>query len=73
MTRLPIRARLTAAFALAMAVVLAGTGVFVFLSVRANLDESVDASLGARAEAVSARLRSPAAGGGTRLGDVAGE
>ncbi len=54
MSRLPIRVRLTAAFALATAVVLAGAGLFVYVQLRADLDESVNDDLRARAQAVAA-------------------
>jgi two-component system OmpR family sensor kinase len=60
MSRLPIRLRLTVAFAAAMAVVLAAAGLFVYAWVRADLDESVDDALAARAAAVA---RSGAAAG----------
>jgi two-component system, OmpR family, sensor kinase len=53
-SRLPIRVRLTAVFALAMIVVLAGAALFVYLRLRADLDDSVNASLAARADAVAA-------------------
>jgi two-component system, OmpR family, sensor kinase len=52
-SRLPIRARLTAAFALAMVLVLAAAGLFVYLRLKDDLDESVDAGLEARAAAVA--------------------
>jgi two-component system, OmpR family, sensor kinase len=51
--RLPIRLRLTAAFAAAMLVVLAGTGLFVYLRLKSDLNESVDAALKSRAAAVA--------------------
>ncbi len=54
MSRLPIRARLTAAFALAMVLVLAAAGGFVYLRLKDDLDESVNAGLEARAAAVAA-------------------
>ena len=54
MSRLPIRWRLTAAFALAMVLVLAAAAVFVYLRLADDLNESVETSLRARAEAVSA-------------------
>lgn len=54
MSRLPIRARLTAAFALAMVVVLAAAGLFVYLRLEADLREGVDTSLEARADALAA-------------------
>jgi two-component system, OmpR family, sensor kinase len=52
-SRLPIRVRLTVAFAAAMAVVLAAAGLFVYAWVRADLDESVSDGLEARAAAVA--------------------
>ena len=60
MSRLPIRVRLTVAFAAAMALVLAAAGLFVYAWVRADRDESVDDALEARAAAVE---RSGAAAG----------
>ena len=60
MSRLPIRARLTAAFAAATALVLVAAGAFVYVQLRADLDESVDSALAARAAAVA---RSGAAAG----------
>jgi two-component system, OmpR family, sensor kinase len=53
-SRLPIRVRLTAAFALAMVLVLAAAGLFVYVRLKDDLDESVDAGLESRAAAVSA-------------------
>jgi len=53
-SRVPIRARLTAAFALAMVLVLAGAGLFVYLRLEADLSEAVDEGLRARADAVAA-------------------
>jgi two-component system OmpR family sensor kinase len=47
-SRFPIRVRLTLAFAIAMAVVLAVTGAFVYLRVSSSLDEAVTESLDAR-------------------------
>jgi signal transduction histidine kinase len=52
-SRLPIRARLTAAFALAMVLVLAAAGLFVYLRLKDDLDESVDVCLAARPTAVA--------------------
>jgi two-component system OmpR family sensor kinase len=51
---LPIRVRLTAAFALAMVVVLAAAGVFVYLRLESDLDDNLDAGLETRATAVLA-------------------
>jgi two-component system OmpR family sensor kinase len=53
-SRLPIRARLTAAFALAMVLVLAAAGLFVYLRLEDDLDESLSAGLETRASAVAA-------------------
>jgi two-component system, OmpR family, sensor kinase len=52
MSRLPIRIRLTAAFALAMLLVLAGAGLFVYLRLRADLNDGVNATLRNRVTAV---------------------
>ncbi|HEV2903174.1 MAG TPA: ATP-binding protein [Gaiellaceae bacterium] len=49
MSRLPIRVRLTLAFAIAMAIVFAATGAFVYFRVESALDEGI-------AEALEARL-----------------
>jgi signal transduction histidine kinase len=61
-SRLPIRVRLTAVFAVAMSVVLAGAALFVYLRLRADLDNAVNASLAARADAVARH-------GGDAIGD----
>jgi two-component system OmpR family sensor kinase len=50
-SRVPVRARLTGAFALAMVVVLAGAAWFVRERVESHLDESIDNTLRARADA----------------------
>jgi two-component system, OmpR family, sensor kinase len=58
MSRLPIRLRLTLAFAIAMAVVLAVTGGLIYYRVSSSLDEAVTESLDARmidAEAAAKR------------------
>jgi signal transduction histidine kinase len=44
-SRVPIRWRLTAAFALAMVVVLAAAAVFVYLRLEADLDDSINSQL----------------------------
>jgi two-component system OmpR family sensor kinase len=69
MSRLPIRVRLTALFALATMVVLVGAGLFVYVRLRADLDEGVNANLHTRAAAIAAnahgaRIPSAGAGGG---------
>jgi two-component system, OmpR family, sensor kinase len=55
--RLPIRVRLTAAFAVGMAVVLAAVGVFVYVRMGAALLETTDAGLLSRAEVLVANVR----------------
>lgn len=54
MSRLPIRLRLTVAFAMAMAIVLAATGAFVYFRLESSLNEAVDENLAARLAAASA-------------------
>jgi two-component system OmpR family sensor kinase len=63
-SRIPIRVRLAALLALAMMLVLAGVGLFVYLRVADDLDESVDSTLEARAAAVagSGRVEAGSAG-----------
>jgi len=57
MRRLPIRARLTLAFATAMAVVLAATGFLLFNHLAVSLDQSLDQGLHARAADVAALVQ----------------
>src|SRR5881227_330036 len=57
MTRLPIRLRLTLVFAIAMAIVLAGAGWFVYLRVADDLSRALDQELRSRAQDVSALVR----------------
>jgi signal transduction histidine kinase len=52
-SRLPIRVRLAAAFALAMVIVLGSAAVFVYLRLQHDLEEAVDEGLRARADAVT--------------------
>ena len=54
MSRLPIRLRLTLAFAVAMAAVLAATGAILYLRLASSLDEAIDEGLQARASEVAA-------------------
>ena len=49
MSRLPIKLRVTLVFAAAMAVVLGGVGLFLYLQLRDRLDESIDNGLRSRA------------------------
>jgi signal transduction histidine kinase len=75
-TRLPIRVRVTLAFAVAMAVVLAALGVFVYLGVGGALLASLDQTLGAQAIEASVRthgehaLVDPDVGSGTTLAQL---
>jgi signal transduction histidine kinase len=57
MRRLPIRLRLTAAFALAMAAVLAATGLFLFVRLGSALDDTIDSGLRSRSAGISALVR----------------
>jgi heavy metal sensor kinase len=67
MSRLPIRVRLTLAFALAMAVVLAATGAFLYLRLGSSLDDSVNERLQAR----TGELAPLVAQGATNAGELA--
>ena len=74
MKRLPIKLKLTLAFAVIMALVLAGTGLFLHLRLGAELDRSIDRGLRSRADQISALIRnsdSSKLGGspGTRLSE----
>lgn len=51
--RIPLKARLTLMFSLAMAVVMVGLGTFVYLRVQADLLASVDAGLRSRAQVIA--------------------
>jgi signal transduction histidine kinase len=57
----PIRARLTAAFALAMVAMLTGFGAFAYLHLRADLNDAVNDGLEAHAEAVVEHARESSA------------
>jgi two-component system OmpR family sensor kinase len=61
-SRFPIRLRLTLAFALAMAVVLAATGGFIYFRVASALDEAVNDSLDARLADAKALAQAEAPG-----------
>jgi two-component system, OmpR family, sensor kinase len=66
MSRLPLRIRLTLAFAVVMAALLAILGAFLYVQLRATLDEQLDQSL--RTRAAAAEGLSP----GFRVGDDEG-
>lgn len=56
MRRLPIRVRLTAGFAVLVTVVLALAGLFIYLRVGSDLDQTIDAGLRSRADDVAALI-----------------
>jgi signal transduction histidine kinase len=59
MTRLPIRIRVVAAFAAAMAIVLAATGFFLYTRLRQDLAGALDQDLRLRAQDLSALVSDP--------------
>ncbi|HEU4897455.1 MAG TPA: ATP-binding protein [Actinomycetota bacterium] len=65
---LPIRVRLTVAFAAAMALVLAASGLFLYLRVNAALDRTIDQGLAGRADDVAALVRATDPGLGQAQG-----
>jgi heavy metal sensor kinase len=73
LARVPIRLRLTLVFAIAMATVLAGMGLFLYLRVGAALDATIDQSLRGRADELAAMVRLSGSGlreaGGNRLAE----
>jgi hypothetical protein len=58
----PIRLRLTAAFATAMAIVLALAGFLLYHHLSTSLDRTVEEGLGARAAAVGALVQQTVTG-----------
>jgi two-component system OmpR family sensor kinase len=72
-SRLPIRVRMTAAFALAMLLVLVAAATFVYLRQRADLTETIDHGLARRSDDIAAVIRRSgtrlAAAGGGRVTD----
>jgi two-component system, OmpR family, sensor kinase len=56
-SRIPIRVKVTMAFAIALAIVLAGIGSFLYLEFRAGLDSSIDQGLRTRAGDVTALVK----------------
>lgn len=60
--RLSLKAKLTIAFAAAMLLVLALTGLFVYLRVQADLNETLDENLSSRADDVAALLSNAGSG-----------
>jgi two-component system, OmpR family, sensor kinase len=57
LSRLPIRVRMTGAFALAMVLVLVAAGLFVYLRQRSDLDDTIDSALRSRSDDVAALIR----------------
>src|SRR5215204_5689938 len=57
MTALPIRTRITAAFAVATAVLLLAVGLFVYVRTGSDLLDAVDAGLRSRADVVASEVR----------------
>jgi signal transduction histidine kinase len=60
-SRLPIRVRVTAAFAVAMALVLAGTALFLYLRLGSHLSTALDRELRVRAQDLAALASNPSA------------
>jgi two-component system OmpR family sensor kinase len=58
-SRLPIRLRVTAAFALAMAVVLVGSGLFLYFRLQTHLTQSLDLQLELRAQDLTTLVQDP--------------
>jgi signal transduction histidine kinase len=72
-SRLPLRLRLTLAFAVVMALVLAATGFVVYGLFRDDLDQAIDRSLAARSDEVAALVRQSDRGLAASLRRVSGE
>jgi two-component system, OmpR family, sensor kinase len=62
LTHVPIRLRLTLVFAVAMAVVLAAMGLFLYLRLGAALDRTIEQSLRSRADDVTALVHETSTG-----------
>src|SRR5918995_5020432 len=69
MRRLPIRARLTLVFALAMAIVLAGVGALLYVRLGSALEEQLDERLETRADQLAASVRGGGASGALEGGE----
>jgi signal transduction histidine kinase len=59
LNRIPIRLRVTAAFALAMAAVLAGSGLFLYLRLGSHLETALDRELALRSQDLAALVSQP--------------
>ena len=73
MSRIPIRIRLTLFFAVAMAIVLAAVGLFVYLRVASDLDRTFDKDLRSRGQALSALVQGGGSVRGTGTADTFAE
>ncbi len=62
MSRLSLRLRLTLAFVLAMALLLAAAGTFLYVRLGSALDEQINSALRTRADDVAALMRGPGDG-----------
>jgi two-component system OmpR family sensor kinase len=62
MSRLPVRLRVTLIFTAVMAVVLAGTGLFLYSRLESELDQSIDKELHSQASQLTSLLRVADAG-----------
>ena len=69
MSRVSLRLRLTLAFVLAMALLLAAAGTFLYVRLGSALDEQIDSTLRTRADDVAALVRGGSALGGARLAE----
>jgi two-component system OmpR family sensor kinase len=69
MRRLPIRLRVTAAFAIAMAVVLAGTGWFLYARLGSHLELALNRDLELRAQDLAALVAQPRSSLESETGD----
>ena len=69
MSSLPIRVRVTAAFTLATAALLAALGVFLYLQLRSDLNETIDDTLDSRLDEVAGLVASSPRLGGPAAGD----
>jgi two-component system OmpR family sensor kinase len=72
MRGLPIRLKLTLAFAVAMAILLAALGLFVYLSFRSQLDDAVTSGLESQVQDVKAVLARPVEDGAAQIDSLLG-
>ena len=69
MSRISLRLRLTLAFVLAMALLLAAAGTFLYVRLGSALDEQIDSTLRTRADDVAALVHGGSSLGGARLAE----